>query len=412
MPEGYSSSDTERFVVEPSKRPERSEFARDRARIIHSFALRRLAAKTQVAVTWADDYPRTRHSHSLECAQVGREIGSALGADPDLMDTACLAHDLGHPPFGHNGERALNEIAQEIGGFEGNAQSFRILTRLESKSRDEKGTSVGLNLTRASLDAATKYPWRRRDGLEKFGVYDDDVAIFDWVRSGLDGERTSLEAQIMDWSDDIAYSVHDLEDGIVTGKIVARTIHEERDAIMAMLKRDFEPSARDEEIEEAFASLTSLPLWPKDFDLSHGDLSRLKNLTSELIGRFAKSAENATRERYGERPLTRYSADLIVPRHSKIEVAFLKSISSHFIIKAESSQVHYSQQRSLLKKLAERIFESAPANLETFFLEEWPAAGDDRARRRVAIDQVASFTDLGAQRMAGRLGITAQKAED
>lgn len=412
MPEGYSRSDIERYVAEPSKRPERSEFARDRARIIHSFALRRLAAKTQVAVPWADDFPRTRLSHSLECAQVGREIGSALGADPDLMDTACLAHDLGHPPFGHNGERALNEIALGIGGFEGNAQSFRILTRLESKSRDERGNSIGLNLTRASLDAATKYPWPKREGEEKFGVYDDDQEIFQWVRSGVDGERTSLEAQIMDWSDDVAYSVHDLEDGIVTGKILAARIHKERDAIMATLRRDFEPTASEVELVQAFDSLTSLSLWPKDFDLSHGDLSRLKNLTSELIGRFARSAESATRELYGDRPLTRYSADLVIPRHAKMEVALLKSISSHFIINAESSQKHYSSQRALLKKLAERIFERAPESLETFFLEEWHSASDDRARWRVAIDQVASFTDLGAQRMASRLGITQEKVED
>ena len=412
MQAGYSASDLARFVVDPSKRPERSEFARDRARIIHSFALRRLAAKTQVAIPWADDFPRTRLSHSLECAQVGREIGSALGADPDLMDTACLAHDLGHPPFGHNGEDALNEIAESCGGFEGNAQSFRILTRLESKSRDSRGRSIGLNLTRASLDAASKYPWRRERGNPKFGLYDDDIAIFEWVREGVPARAVALEAQIMDWSDDIAYSVHDLEDGIVTGKIDVASILRERDEIAKNLREHFIPDATDEEIESAIRALTELSLWPKEFDLSHGDLSRLKNLTSDLISRFAKASESATRNRHGEGPLTRYGASLVVPRSSRIEVAFLKSISAHFIINAESSQDHYAKQRGLLKELVARILQSAPATLETFFLEEWHEASDDAARLRVVLDQVASFTDLGAQRMAQRLGIPAIRSED
>lgn len=412
LSKGYSASDLERFIAEPSKRLERSEFTRDRARIIHSFALRRLAAKTQVAVPWADDFPRTRLSHSLECAQVGREIGSALGADPDLMDTACLAHDLGHPPFGHNGERALNEIVESAGGFEGNAQSFRILTRLESKSRNPKGLSIGLNLTRASLDAATKYPWPKRSGAGKFGVYDDDLEIFQWVRSAVASEKTSIEAQIMDWSDDIAYSVHDLEDGIVTGKIIATEIAKKYSEIASHLQENFIRDASSEEIEVAFRSLSALPLWPSQFDLTHLDLSRLKNLTSDLIGRFAKASEVATREEFGDGPLTRYNANLVIPRASRIEVAFLKSISSLFIINAESSREHYAAQRNFLKDLTERIYQGAPETLESFFLEEWQNATNERARLRVIIDQVASFTDLGAYKMASRLGIEQPKVED
>ena len=392
----YSLSDRERFLDEPAKRKGRTEFARDRARIIHSFALRRLAAKTQVAVPWASDFPRTRLSHSLECAQVGRELGAALGADPDLMESACLAHDLGHPPFGHNGEEALAKIAESVGGFEGNAQSFRLLTRIEAKTVDNDGLSVGLNLTRATLDAATKYPWSALENSRKFGVYEDDQEIFNWVREDAPIGKTSMEAQIMDWSDDVAYSVHDLEDALVTGQIDIAVLRDDLSHLFLVATQDYLPDMTEEEAATALDALMNLSCWPKEFDRSHRHLARLKDLTSQLVGRFALAAERETREHFGDGDLVRYSANLLVPRAQRVEVALLKSMAGHYIIRAEKSQERYATQQQVIVDLVEAVREQAPSSLESFFLQEWNRASTEREKMRVVIDQIASLTDVGA----------------
>ena len=400
---GYSEFDRARFLDEPAKRGGRTEFARDRARIIHSFALRRLAAKTQVAVPWATDFPRTRLSHSLECAQVGRELGAALGADPDLMEGACLAHDIGHPPFGHNGEEALNQIADSCGGFEGNAQSLRLLIRLEAKTVLPDGKSIGLNLTRASLDAATKYPWGRVKDAKKFGVYEDDLEIFNWYRTGIESGKTSMEAQIMDWSDDVAYSVHDLEDSLVSGQVKLDQLSNDLPKLFKVAQDMYLADITESEMQLALAALQKLSCWPRYYDGTHRSLARLKDLASQLIGRFAQAAEVATQEEYGDGDLTRYNANLVVPRAQRVEVALLKSMAGHYVINASDSQIRYGEQQRLLTELVQAILESAPNTLESFFLQDWQNAQNDQARLRVVIDQVASLTDPGAVALHNRL---------
>ena len=393
---GYSATDQERFLDEPAKRGGITEFMRDRARVIHSAALRRLAAKTQVAVPWENDFQRTRLSHSLECAQIGRELGESLGADPDLLETACLSHDLGHPPFGHNGEEALAEVAADCGGFEGNAQSFRLLTRIEAKTVDPQGRSVGVNLTRASLDAATKYPWSNTTNSRKFGVYADDVEIFKWMREGAPLNRKCIEAQIMDWSDDCAYSVHDLEDAIFAGQVSVANFDRDFEIIYNEMVRSYKSDATQEEAAAALHRLQELSCWPKDFDRTHRSLARLKDTTSQLIGRFVLAAENQTRAVHGDGPLTRYSANLEIPRNALIEVDFLKAVAGHYLINAAASQERYERQQVVIRELVEMLFEAAPAELDPIFEDDWKKASNDSERLRVVIDQIASLTDPGA----------------
>lgn len=399
----YSQHDQERFLDEPAKRAGRTEFMRDRARVIHSAALRRLAAKTQVAVPWENDFQRTRLSHSLECAQIGRELGESLGADPDLQDTACLAHDLGHPPFGHNGEEALASIATEFGGFEGNAQSFRLLVRLEAKTIDGVGKSMGLNLTRASLDGATKYPWPRSHNLRKFGVYDDDVAVFDWMRKGAPVHKKCIEAQIMDWSDDCAYSVHDLEDAIFANQISVKNFETDFEDLYSVMVRDYGSNASQQEAVDAHKRLSALSAWPHYYDGTLRSLARLKDSTSQLIGRFVLAAELETRKVHGDGPLSRYGADLEIPREQIVEVDFLKAIAGHYLINAAHSQDRYAKQQVIISELVEMLRARAPQELDSFFLKSWNEASDEIARMRVIIDQVAALTDPGAYALHARL---------
>jgi dGTPase len=399
---------TARYVPEPPKDTgsTRTPFQRDRARVLHSAAFRRLAAKTQVVVAGEDDFPRTRLTHSLEVAQIAREMGASLGCDADVVDAAGLTHDVGHPPFGHNGEDALHAVAGSCGGFEGNAQTLRVLTRLEAKVLAPDGSSAGLNLTRAVLDASCKYPWPRREGERKFGVYADDLPVFEWLRAGAPEGRKCLEAQVMDWADDVAYSVHDVEDGVFGGYIKLGVLDDpaERDALCGAVADTYSGESPDE-LREVLDELLALPFVVEaaGYDGSHGALAALKGLTSVLTGRFTAAAVTATRAEYGPGTLRRYDADLVVPRRARAECALLKGIALRYVMQRAGAGPVYSHQRELLTELVALLTLQAPAALDQLHRPLWNVAADDAARLRVVIDQVASLTDASVGRWLARL---------
>ncbi|MFL6163945.1 MAG: deoxyguanosinetriphosphate triphosphohydrolase [Jatrophihabitantaceae bacterium] len=401
----YSAADQERLIAEEHKREQRGsdrrgEFERDRARVLHSYAFRRLADKTQVISPGQDDFPRTRLTHSLEVAQIGREMGAVLGCDPDLVDAAGLAHDLGHPPFGHNGEDALNEVALAGGcdGFEGNAQTLRILTRLEAKS--VAAESAGLNLTRASLDAVCKYPWPYRPQARKFGCYQADRPAFDWLRAGRQDAARCLEAQVMDWADDVAYSVHDVEDGVHAGHIR-----------LAALDSDAEREQLCRQASELYSPLPPAALAPvldqllrlppvrdlADYDGSFAALGHAKRATSELTGRFVSAAVSATREKFGADPLGRYAADLVVPEDAAAECALLKAIAYRYVMRRPEAAEQLAWQRRLLTELVTVLLAHGESALSPVLADSWRSADTEADRLRVVIDQVAQLTDSAAR---------------
>jgi dGTPase len=407
----YAAADRERLVEEPPKRvdaPVRTAFERDRARVVHAASSRRLAAKTQVVGPQTDDFVRNRLTHSLEVAQVARDLARALGCHPDLAETAALAHDLGHPPFGHNGERSLADLTKDCGGFEGNAQTLRLLTRLEAKTFDADGRSVGLNLTRATLDACTKYPWPRSvsepprglhaDGsprtVVKFGVYDDDRPVFDWMRRGATGTDRCVEAQVMDLADDVAYSVHDVEDGVVAGRVDLAAL--DREAVWQTVREWYVADASDAVLDEVLDGLVAVAAWPRAaYDGSRRHLAALKNLTSDLIGRFCGAVQEATFAA-GEGPFVRYRASLAVPERTRLEIAVLKGVAAHYVMRADDRLALMERQRELLAELVEALLVRGPDGLDRPFADDWAAAGDDSGRLRVVVDQVASLTDASA----------------
>jgi dGTPase len=250
------------------------------------------------------------------------------------------------------------------------------------------------------LDASCKYPWPRRDDTRKFGVYDDDLEVFTWLRPARAGQRRCLEAQVMDWADDVAYSVHDVEDGVITGHIQLRSLLRDADERAALCK-DVAEVYSAESVDDLAGALAGLLADPAlaavaHFDGSSGALIAVKRVASLLIGRFVSAAVEATRQRHGDEPLRRYEADLIVPRQVRAQCALLKGIALRYVMRRPGSSERYAREREVLRDLVAALVVRAPDALDPVFAPLWHAAVDDPSRLRVVIDQVASLTDTAA----------------
>ena len=314
----------------------------------------------------ADDFLRTRLTHSLEVAQIAREMGARLGCDPDVVDVAGLAHDLGHPPFGHNGEDALDEVGQACGGFEGNAQTLRVLTRLEAKVSARRApagsTSPGPRSTRpASIRG------RAGRGSASSGCTPTTARSSTGCALGApDDDRRCLEAQVMDWADDVAYSVHDVEDGIYAGFVELRPLlrdADERAALCADVAAGLLGRVRRRCCTRRCSSCwptRSSRRWPATTAVARRSW-RSSACTSVLTGRFVAAAVDATREQYGDGTLRRYDADLVVPRAVRHPV---RPAQGHRAAVRDAPPRHRSRgtrrQREILRDLVAALAERAP----------------------------------------------------
>ena len=422
----YNADDTKRRTAEGPKGAQlapdsRGAFARDRARVLHSAALRRLADKTQVVGPRDGDTPRTRLTHSLEVAQISRGIGEGLGLNPDLCEMAGLTHDIGHPPYGHNGEVAPD-------GFEGNAQTLRILSRLEPKVLIDDH-SYGLNLTRASLDAAVKYPVTRTnpDGTlnRKYSAYDEDAAVLAWAREGHTDDMPPMEAQVMDFSDDIAYSVHDVEDGIVSGRVSMQVLWDFVE-LAALAEKGAAAFGGDaDSLVDAADRLRALPAIAAaaDFDYTLSSWVGLKGLTSQLVGRYIGGVTKATLDGNAAGAgaagasgaaaapgvasaagasglMGRQHGRLIVPPDVEAEVRLLKTVAVLYVMDVPAHLARQDRQRDRIYRVHEYLRAGAPGTLDTMFRAWFEAADTDAERERVIIDQIASMTESRLERTA------------
>jgi dGTPase len=233
----------------------------------------------------------------------------------------------------------------------------------------------------------------------KFGYYADDAVAYRWIKEQAPDGQLCIEAQVMDWADDVAYSVHDLEDGLQAGHITVRALRgaAERAAVTELATRYSPRGTGEAELEGVFDGLLGLPFWPRSFDGGPAALAALKQLTSELIGRFCGSAQESTlKAAEGRFPLTRYAADLVVPRQQRLECALLKAVTAHFVMSRKGVAARQAAERELIAELAAAVRAGAPDTLDPLLRPGYLAAESDQARLRVVVDQIASLTDTSA----------------
>jgi dGTPase len=393
----------------------RSPFEVDRARIIHSSAFRRLQGKTQIFGVGEGDFYRTRLTHSMEVAQIGKGLALALNTKAPLLHTplslelieaACLAHDLGHPPFGHTGEIALQQCMRNAGGFEANAQNLRIVSHLEAKR-----PGFGLNLTRCTLDSLLKYlqsyseckAARSGDGaantarVEKC-FYDDDADLIDWVRAGHGRVHRLLESEVMEWADDIAYSVHDLEDGLHSGLITAEHLRQETllERIAAYAAKKGAPGCTVGEVFEHLSDVFA--------HLRGGSMRQLKEqrkaLTSRLIHACVVGTDVVTRDAPAP-----YQLSLAIAPAIRRKVAVL--MGAEYVLMIRHPRVTTLEYKG--KLVVTRLFEAhaqpdsgdlLPADIR----EMWEPHRDNEPQRlRIICDYIAGMTDAYALKLYTRM---------
>lgn len=412
-----------RFHEKDSAPDQRTPGQRDRDRVLYTSALRRLAGITQVVSPTEGVLFHNRLTHTLEVAQIGRRLAEHFakdsdlvaavgGLDPERVEAAALAHDLGHPPFGHTAEVELDRLVTDSGvldGYEGNAQAFRIVTRLAV--RNER--FPGLNLTRATLNAILKYPWTRQAGGDrnrKWGVYSNEQKQFDWVKDpfGTPSDKRSAEAELMDWADDIAYAVHDLEDFYRAGIVPLNQLSKDEDE-----KKRFLTSALDrlkgkvecssEELTEAFEEVIEPFAITEPYQGTQRHRAALRSFTASLIGEYINAITFDT-------PGGGDWKVQIAPR-AKRQVAMLKQLIWHYVILDPSLGTQQYGQRRVIRELF-RIFKGAAKDghsgvnwgvLPKNYQEELEQVRDNRGRVRIVADIIASMTEQQALKMHQRL---------